>query len=859
MTTSIYNLRFNTIAIGEYLFVLLLTLHFVSAKAQDSRVIPPSPVSQEFAKYIDQEVALYNGTPEISIPLYDIKLKGLTIPISLSYHASGIKYGQEDGYVGVGWVLNPGYRISRSINGFADELVSMPSDFSTVLSNYEQSASGGNTPAKVDRDQYLAKFVPGTEFNYGRLDGEYDQFTFSTPTVGGDFIITDRANKIVKTTEESNLLIDYVTGQSVCSLVDGIRGFQILDDQGNKFAFGEYNPQTECVLETASGYYGGTVATAWGISEITTPIGDQVKFNYSREDAGEFTDYMRTFTVSEGSNGGAGCNLPTTANENIFTGHGYYSFRPDEITSPNEAVVFHYSQDPLYPKKIWKIEINTSTGANLRTVEFYYTKDTHHVFLDHIAIRDSDQNEVQTYRFEYYAQNTPETFTLDHYGNYLTTYNPNTFYHVEFLDDPIVATDFGSGTSDCFNETMNYYMEGLTVSREPHEEDSSVPSYFSLKKITYPTGGYTEYEYEHGEYRDVGQTWPVRKAGIRIKTIRTYDGVSQEPIVKRYVYGTDENGYGYADAWLLHPEYLFVKETIGMNLNPEPPANAEAQRVITYSSTILGDIGSVFCQSGFVKYPSVTEYYSNVGSASIGKTVYYYDVGHLFDIQTLPTRNLVANEVYGGSPYYVYRYHQWDKPLLKRKVAYSYANGVYTPLREELFEYNDTSTTYVGLKVEQSATNGSSVINIESYGPYYDPTMLDRYFNYGQYYFDIGKNTLTHKTELQYDNGDTISTEHWYDYSNLLLSKETVARSTGDHLVNFTTYPLDYASGTAFVDDMKVNRLISYPIEKVSCLDNGSSLNVLAGSISQYKPGGKGFPRYTVEYRGYVAYNFRLF
>lgn len=818
---------------------VLFVIAAMTGRTQNLRVIPPAPVSREFAKYVNQEVALYNGIPDINIPLYDIKLRGLTIPISLSYHASGIKYAQEDGNVGVGWVLNPGYRVSRTINGFADELTPMPSDFTSALNAYEQNASGGNTLGKVARDQYLAKFVPGTQFNYGRLDGQYDQFTFSTPTAGGGFIIADRSTKTVATNEESNLLIDYVTGQASCPSLDGIKGFQIIDDKGNKYAFGEYFSQNDCVLETASAYYGGTVATAWGISKITTPTAEEVEFTYWRDAAGEFTDHMRTFTVSEGSGNSGNCDLPTITNEDIFTGHGYYTFSPDEIASPNETILFHYGGDPLYPKTIWKIEIMSATGNKIKTIEFFYSQDSHHTFLDHLTIQDSEEHDVETYRFEYYGKNTEEIFTFDHYGNYLTADRPNTFYHAEFLDDPIVASGDNGGSSYCFNQTMLFYLEGLTASREPHQESSFAPSNFSLKKIVYPTGGYTEYEYEHGKYRDVGEIWPVRNAGIRIAKITSFDPISQRSILKRYAYGTDESGYGYAQAWLLHPEYLFVKEMARMNLSPAL-LDAEMQRVITYSSTIQGDVSSVFHQSGFVKYPCVTEYHSFIASTGIGKTIYSYDVGNLFDVWTLPTRNIPPNEVYGGSPYYVQRYRLWDKPLLKRKVAYLYSNSEYVPVQEVTFEYAEASSTYGGLVVEQSASNGNSEINVESYGPYWDRNMLERYFNYGEYFVEIGRNLLTHKAQYEFVNGDTIATDYWYDYSNLLLSKETVTRSTGDRMVNFTSYPLDYPSGTVFIDDMILNRLVSYPVEEVSVLEKVGSQSITSGSIHQYKPGGKG-------------------
>src|SRR5688572_200749 len=100
-------------------YILLVFLFFlngiINCHSQNndfgSKVIPPSPVTHEYEKYINYNVSMYNGLPEISIPLYNIELKGLTIPVNLTYHASGVKFEQYSGEVGVGWTLNPGYRI----------------------------------------------------------------------------------------------------------------------------------------------------------------------------------------------------------------------------------------------------------------------------------------------------------------------------------------------------------------------------------------------------------------------------------------------------------------------------------------------------------------------------------------------------------------------------------------------------------------------------------------------------------------------------------------------------------------------------------------------------------------------------
>ena len=80
-------------------------------KWEEPMLIPPSPQTQLFQQYINHEVTDYHGLPNISIPLYVLEIHGLKIPVSLTYHAGGIKYKQFDGDVGVGWSIDvEGYK-----------------------------------------------------------------------------------------------------------------------------------------------------------------------------------------------------------------------------------------------------------------------------------------------------------------------------------------------------------------------------------------------------------------------------------------------------------------------------------------------------------------------------------------------------------------------------------------------------------------------------------------------------------------------------------------------------------------------------------------------------------------------------
>jgi hypothetical protein len=86
----------------------------------NQRIIPPSPNAASLGQFGDIPVSYYSGIPEITIPIYTIKCGCITLPISLNYHASGIKVAQESGWVGLGWSLFAGGVITRTVCGYDD-------------------------------------------------------------------------------------------------------------------------------------------------------------------------------------------------------------------------------------------------------------------------------------------------------------------------------------------------------------------------------------------------------------------------------------------------------------------------------------------------------------------------------------------------------------------------------------------------------------------------------------------------------------------------------------------------------------------------------------------------------------------
>lgn len=139
------------------IIVLHLLLVFAQAFAQipeltHSSVIPPSPVASELTKYITYPVDLCNGLVKTSIPLYEIVDGDIRIPITLNYHASGLKPNMRSSHwLGDGWSLSTGPSLSRTINGVADEKNYVPHIALNESPTFEQLNDIEKIVASIDK------------------------------------------------------------------------------------------------------------------------------------------------------------------------------------------------------------------------------------------------------------------------------------------------------------------------------------------------------------------------------------------------------------------------------------------------------------------------------------------------------------------------------------------------------------------------------------------------------------------------------------------------------------------------------------------------------------------------------------
>ena len=166
-------------------FIITLTffLSFVTYAQDLPKIIPPSPNAAAFHVYGNTQLNNYTGSANISIPIYTIEEGDLSLPIYLKYTAgNGVKVEETASWVGLGWTLNAGGAISRTIRGIADEDEGNKIGFFNMTEiPIPQSDIYTGAPLNVDIFNKIKN---------NKADGEADKFMYNYSGGSGSFFIT---------------------------------------------------------------------------------------------------------------------------------------------------------------------------------------------------------------------------------------------------------------------------------------------------------------------------------------------------------------------------------------------------------------------------------------------------------------------------------------------------------------------------------------------------------------------------------------------------------------------------------------------------------------------------------------------
>jgi hypothetical protein len=456
-------------------------------------------------------IGYFTGQPQISIPLFTAKGKTLELPIALSYNASGIRVEEVGSWVGMGWTLEAGGVITRTVRGIADE--QDEGYFNTGATFYDPANWNDPVPAAIATNIHDAQ----------TLDGEPDQFFFnfagfSGEMVGGDTSTLHGSNSNIFVTAPYRKWRIIPTFGSDGSGARIVSSWEITTENGTKYTFGapEIHQDRSTVWAGSGGKDSKGYVSAWYLTKIRAVSGDSIMLGYTDYTAEHLTGMYREEAIMMYQSG-TGCQLggyqqgPSKIYD-VHTQSYARAKRLTTITSAAHTITFSTSlrddaQSPQYgwfislrqqqEPKLDAITVQTPSGVVLRRFSFEYTYGGSlggRLTLLNVYEEDASGHRLPPYTFSYSGPTLPArvtdkgdyhdgtaSFALDHWG-YYNGADSN-------------STPIPPGTSTW---NLNTYPGG---DRNPNIAYDTAGV---LTKITYPTGGFNEFVYEANDYSNGG-------------------------------------------------------------------------------------------------------------------------------------------------------------------------------------------------------------------------------------------------------------------------------------------------------------------------------------------------------------------
>jgi YD repeat-containing protein len=469
------------------LFWLLPTIFHISSFGQTGSLqltspLPISPQAASFAKYGDIPVSLNNGVANISIPLLTIKTGAINYPVTLSYHPSGIKIEEIASNVGLGWTLSYGATITRQVRGLPDEASNGYFNSGSWVQQYIDGELTGDN-AQTFLSSYRA----------GDVDGQQDIYYYNLPDGQSGKFFKDSTGHWV-TFPKTNLNI--TTNGPVT-----LDSFTIVTDQGIKYSFfpGTSSNSTSIVIVndgngTDGSSFSGT--TAWYLSTIVDPNGNEVDFTYGVTNAIYTTRGVETHKVPLGE---ISPLLP--CDESIINTNMYNEIGDDKITGikwREGQVVFSYGNTPRKDLQstdtaLSSIAIFNNENQLIKQFQLYTS-----YFLNNVTSIGHAGDSTFFYRLRLDSLKEVGSGGISN-PPYVFGYNPLTLEDRFSNNQDYWGYYNGKNNTDfvAYSEVAN----GILV---PAGADKSVDSNYvqadMLQEIHYPTGGNTIFEFESNRY-----------------------------------------------------------------------------------------------------------------------------------------------------------------------------------------------------------------------------------------------------------------------------------------------------------------------------------------------------------------------
>jgi len=489
-------------------------------------------------------VSTHTGIPDISIPIYNIKSGPLELPVSLSYHASGLKVQEQASWVGAGWTLNAGGVITRTVMGAPDDkglqaayttkghfsdygynnyvFSPGPTMCSSLPTVCPQGRSGMPANNNAPQDSYIQT---------GIFDSEPDLYFFNFNGYSGKFYFNDDRTPVMVPEQDLKITPIYPGNDW-----RGITGFIITTPDGVQYYFGQ-NPNTDGNIDaveitynvtTQNQYTGQGATSAWYLNKIASADGQfTINLIYQAESYSYYTlsmypipgtpnpnwyAYNHEYDLDKNFINGVRLSKIIFANGEVdlisgnlrqdlslglgpfpnytYTGLGDLANSDATLGGRTLGAISIQTKDicKKYSFYYGYFYDNSPLTGDLLTISFpsfNITSDQYRLRLDSIQESSCDAGiKIPQYKFSYFGGTVPRklSFGIDHWG----------FYN---------GVTINKGLIPSYTIAPQNGLPGVVTNVSGADRDTHWPNSLggALQQITFPTGGFQQFDYESND------------------------------------------------------------------------------------------------------------------------------------------------------------------------------------------------------------------------------------------------------------------------------------------------------------------------------------------------------------------------
>ncbi len=816
------------------LYFLTININSLSGQSSASLVphIPTSPQAAAFAQFGEHAVNPSTGIPDISIPLFELEHRGYKIPVVLKYNPRPLKAGYNYDVLGYGWGLSVNGVISRSIEYQPDEWkdfqLEMPSD------GYLNTCSNCIYNGNYAHDKFQAVLPNGSSF---------------------DFIIDKQNGKrVFLVSDDRNVKINCGASNNQ------ILWFTLVDEDGVKYTF----DGADTPYPGTGTYYNAYVS--WQLSRIDLPNSPEpILFSYPYtmsssyytscpEPVVQFKHYFEPGipSINPHTYHGIKYTEGTAASYNMRL-LGAISYGPEGksrliLTYKNNNHSQHNYLEKVMLMDNGRVINEVRLDMSVRTVGGLCSGPL--ARLDSIGVYGSKNNVLPAYRYRFEYASGPFSFNgTDHWGNWnYSSYSdmPNFNLFTEWHTMPMTELHNAGMVERTKLQSDVSPLRKFSLSNQTSSDSKRAmypEQHGILKKIIYPTGGYTIFQFENhqfythtsaaGDYIHNRSNREIKEGGgFRVRTIETYDADGARTGKKNFRYGKtnsergilayphQHNGAGepvvdpniltYLNFSSFKVNYSIKNMILGVNPMgqhqqfPNPFGDIYYQNNSWYWLCNFSALNFRRVLGGrpTVLYSNVTVYEGDINESTgvfpMGKTVYEYDIGGYYPGEYI----FETPQYFGNMLGYVAKDFRYNRLVRKTDYKYDSTTSSFIKVRKES---NSWSWHY-----QSSYDYQFSNTYPEEHRPSW--ITVGSLFTGKPFYIGSGRISSQSVTDF-FAPGDSIVTSKSYDYNGRgQVTRTSVSGGTSGSLSTSRVYPISETENTSQVIQSLVDKNMISPI-----------------------------------------------